>query len=125
SCRHPIHQPSLLVVGQFGLFSTPPVVTNAPRSSRRLEQREPPLMNRSSQEPDPALPRRVLRSARPGGTRVVVGSVEVGGPAFVVAAGPCAVESPAQLQEAAAAVSNSGAHLLRGGVFKPRTSPYA
>ncbi len=55
----------------------------------------------------------------------MVGSVEVGGPAFVVAAGPCAVETPAQLQEAAAAVSNSGAHLLRGGVFKPRTSPYA
>jgi 3-deoxy-7-phosphoheptulonate synthase len=82
-------------------------------------------MSRSSPEPDPALPRRVLRSARPAGTRVTVGTVEVGGPAFVVAAGPCAVETPAQLAEAAAAVAGAGAHLLRGGVFKPRTSPYA
>jgi 3-deoxy-7-phosphoheptulonate synthase len=82
-------------------------------------------MSRSSPDPDPTLPRRVLRSIRPAGTRVSVGSVEVGGPAFVVAAGPCAVETPAQLAEAAAAVAASGAHLLRGGVFKPRTSPYA
>ena len=82
-------------------------------------------MSRSSQEPDTALPRRVLRSARPAGTRVAVGPVEVGGAAFVVAAGPCAVESAAQLSEAAAAVATAGAHLLRGGIFKPRTSPYA
>jgi 3-deoxy-7-phosphoheptulonate synthase len=82
-------------------------------------------MSRSSPEPETLRPRRVLRSARPAGTRVLVGSVEVGGPAFVVAAGPCAVETAAQLAEAAAAVASSGAHLLRGGVFKPRTSPYA
>jgi len=82
-------------------------------------------MTRSSQESDPALPRRVLRPARPAGTRVTVGAVEVGGTPFVVAAGPCAVETPAQLAEAAAAVAGAGAHLLRGGLFKPRTSPYA
>jgi 3-deoxy-7-phosphoheptulonate synthase len=82
-------------------------------------------MSRSSPEPETLRPRRVLRSARPAGTRVLVGSVEVGGPAFVVAAGPCAVETASQLAEAAAAVASSGAHLLRGGVFKPRTSPYA
>jgi 3-deoxy-7-phosphoheptulonate synthase len=82
-------------------------------------------MNRSSPESDPAHPRRVLRSNRPAGTRVTVGSVEIGGPAFVVAAGPCAVETAAQVSEAAAAVASAGAHLLRGGVFKPRTSPYA
>jgi 3-deoxy-7-phosphoheptulonate synthase len=82
-------------------------------------------MSRSSQEPESTLPRRVLRSVRPSGTRVSVGSVEVGGPAFVVAAGPCAVETAQQLQETAAAVASAGAHLLRGGVFKPRTSPYA
>jgi 3-deoxy-7-phosphoheptulonate synthase len=76
-------------------------------------------------EPGPARPRHVLRSARPGGTRVTVGAIELGGPAFVVAAGPCAVETAAQLAEAAAAVAASGAHLLRGGLFKPRTSPYA
>ncbi len=70
-------------------------------------------------------PLRVLRAARPGGTRVDVGGVEIGGPGFVVIAGPCAVENAAQTLETAAAVAEAGAHLLRGGVFKPRTSPYA
>src|SRR5688572_3886162 len=65
------------------------------------------------------------RAARPGGTRVRVGNVEVGGPELVVAAGPCSVETESQIQEAALAVSSSGARLLRGGAFKPRTSPYA
>ncbi|NNB87005.1 3-deoxy-7-phosphoheptulonate synthase [Corallococcus exiguus] len=68
---------------------------------------------------------RVLRAARPAGTRVQVGAVEVGGPGFVVMAGPCAVEGSEQLELAARAVAQAGAHLLRGGVFKPRTSPYA
>ncbi|WP_375745287.1 3-deoxy-7-phosphoheptulonate synthase [Corallococcus interemptor] len=67
----------------------------------------------------------MLRAARPGGTRVQVGAVEVGGPGFVVMAGPCAVEGAEQLELAARAVAQAGAHLLRGGVFKPRTSPYA
>jgi 3-deoxy-7-phosphoheptulonate synthase len=56
---------------------------------------------------------------------VAVGPVEIGGPAFVVAAGPCAVESAAQAESVAEAVAAAGAHLLRGGVYKPRTSPYA
>jgi 3-deoxy-7-phosphoheptulonate synthase len=56
---------------------------------------------------------------------VAVGPVEIGGPAFVVAAGPCAVESAAQAEGVAEAVGAAGAHLLRGGVYKPRTSPYA
>jgi 3-deoxy-7-phosphoheptulonate synthase len=67
----------------------------------------------------------VLRAARPEGTRVRVGAVEFGGPGFVVMAGPCAVEGSDQVERAAAAVAGSGAHVLRGGVFKPRTSPYA
>jgi 3-deoxy-7-phosphoheptulonate synthase len=62
---------------------------------------------------------------RPSGTRVQVGSLEIGGPAFVVAAGPCAVESAAQTEAVAEVVAGAGANLLRGGVFKPRTSPYA
>jgi 3-deoxy-7-phosphoheptulonate synthase len=65
------------------------------------------------------------RGARPEGSRVYVGDVEVGGREFVVAAGPCAVETESQMQEAAQAVASSGARLLRGGAFKPRTSPYA
>lgn len=51
--------------------------------------------------------------------------LEVGGPGFVVLAGPCAVETPAQLEAAAAAVKRAGAHGLRGGAYKPRTSPHS
>ena len=58
-------------------------------------------------------------------TVVRVGEVEVGGGRPVTIAGPCAVESRAQLLEAARAVRAAGADLLRGGAFKPRTSPYA
>jgi len=49
----------------------------------------------------------------------------IGGGSFGVIAGPCAVESREQLLEAATAVAESGAHILRGGAFKPRTSPYS
>jgi len=66
----------------------------------------------------------VSREHRPEATRVRVGSVVVGGREVVVAAGPCAVESEAQLQEAARAAAVAGARLLRGGAFKPRSSPY-
>lgn len=67
----------------------------------------------------------VDRAARPGGTTIQVRDVVVGGPEFVVAAGPCAVEDAPQLTATAAAVAGSGARLLRGGAFKPRTSPYS
>ena len=65
------------------------------------------------------------RDHRSEDTRVKVGSVTIGGPSFVVIAGPCAVESEFQMQETAAVVKNAGAHMLRGGAFKPRTSPYS
>ncbi len=52
-------------------------------------------------------------------------AARVGGREVVIAAGPCAVESWEQLQEVAVSVKQSGARLLRGGAFKPRTSPYA
>lgn len=59
-------------------------------------------------------------------TIVRVGTgVAIGGEALVLIAGPCAVESERQLMETAGAAAAAGAHLLRGGVFKPRTSPYA
>lgn len=68
---------------------------------------------------------RFERAARPEGTVVTVGGVDVGGPAVIVMAGPCAVESRAQLLATARAVRAGGAHVLRGGVYKPRTSPYS
>jgi len=58
-------------------------------------------------------------------TLVKVGGVEIGGKRVVVMAGPCAVESEAQLMKAAKAVKESGAGVLRGGAFKPRTSPFS
>jgi len=63
--------------------------------------------------------------ARPQGTTFVVRGVEIGGPGIVLMAGPCAVESESQLMATARAVQSAGAHVLRGGAFKPRTSPYS
>jgi len=65
------------------------------------------------------------REVRPEGSRVKVGGVEIGGRRLTVIAGPCAVESETQVEAAAAAVKAAGAILLRGGAFKPRTSPYS
>jgi 3-deoxy-7-phosphoheptulonate synthase len=64
------------------------------------------------------------RDLRPGGSVVRVGGVSIGGGPAVVIAGPCAVESRTQALAAAGAIRAAGAHLLRGGAFKPRTSPY-
>lgn len=58
-------------------------------------------------------------------TVVRVGEIEIGGDDFVVMAGPCAVESELQLLQTAEAVARSGACILRGGAYKPRSSPYA
>jgi 3-deoxy-7-phosphoheptulonate synthase len=69
--------------------------------------------------------RLACRAARPEGTRVDLGGVEVGGERFVVIAGPCSVEGYEELARAAGAVRAAGAHALRGGAFKPRTSPYS
>jgi 3-deoxy-7-phosphoheptulonate synthase len=67
----------------------------------------------------------VSREVKPEDSVVMVGDVPVGGSGFVVVAGPCAVESHEQLLGVARAVKEAGAHLLRGGAFKPRTSPYS
>jgi len=65
------------------------------------------------------------RAFRPEGTVVDVGKgVRIGGPEVVVAAGPCAVESAEQIHTIAERVARHGAKILRGGAFKPRTSPY-
>ena len=67
----------------------------------------------------------VSREFRPQNTIVNVGGVAVGGDKFVVMAGPCAVENREQVLTAAHAVRKAGASILRGGAFKPRTSPYS
>jgi len=67
----------------------------------------------------------VSREFRPQDTVVEIGGVRVGGPDFVVVAGPCSVESYEQTLRIALRVKAVGAHLLRGGAYKPRTSPYS
>jgi len=66
----------------------------------------------------------VSRQVKPHRTIVNVGGVEIGGDKVVVIAGPCSVESREQLVSTAHAVKKAGASLLRGGAYKPRTSPY-
>jgi 3-deoxy-7-phosphoheptulonate synthase len=65
------------------------------------------------------------REFHPQDTVIEIGDIKIGGDALHVMAGPCAVESRDQLLESARAVKAAGATILRGGAFKPRTSPYA
>ncbi|MEK7278975.1 MAG: 3-deoxy-7-phosphoheptulonate synthase [Chloroflexota bacterium] len=65
------------------------------------------------------------RDMHPADTLVPLNGTKVGGPKIAIIAGPCAVESRAQILETAHAVKEAGATALRGGAFKPRTSPYS
>jgi 3-deoxy-7-phosphoheptulonate synthase len=65
------------------------------------------------------------RAFKPEGTVVTLGDVRVGGDEVIVMAGPCSAETEAQVETAAAAVKRAGAKVLRGGAFKPRSSPYS
>jgi len=65
------------------------------------------------------------RTFKPDNTVVVVGDVRIGGDEVIVMAGPCSAESEEQVEATAAAVKRAGAKVLRGGAFKPRSSPYS
>ena len=65
------------------------------------------------------------RMFHPGHSEVKIGDTVVGGTKLSVMAGPCSIESHEQIEEVARAVKESGATVLRGGAFKPRTSPYS
>jgi 3-deoxy-7-phosphoheptulonate synthase len=65
------------------------------------------------------------RGFRPQGTVVKIGDVEIGDGKVVVMAGPCSVESRDQIERAADIVADAGAKVIRGGAFKPRSSPYS
>ncbi len=65
------------------------------------------------------------RKFHPDDTVINVGGAQIGGGSFTIMAGPCSVESEEQICSIAQSVKNSGATVLRGGAFKPRTSPYA
>ena len=65
------------------------------------------------------------RAFRPQGTVIKIGDVEIGGSAVIVMAGPCSVENRDQIERAADIVADGGARVIRGGAFKPRSSPYS
>jgi len=65
------------------------------------------------------------RESKEENTIIRIGDLEIGGGGFIVMAGPCSVESEEQLMESAYITKKGGAHILRGGAFKPRTSPYS
>src|ERR1035437_8978697 len=70
-----------------------------------------------------SVPSRVSRQTKPDDTIVNINGVQVGGSEIVIIAGPCAVENREQLFETARSVKAGGAKILRGGAFKPRSSP--
>jgi len=72
-----------------------------------------------------SIPSRVSRNSKADNTIIKLDGVNVGGSEVVIIAGPCAVESREQLFKTARSVRKSGAHILRGGAFKPRSSPYS
>ena len=72
-----------------------------------------------------SIPSRVSRNSKADNTIVKLDGVNVGGSEVVIIAGPCAVESREQLFKTARSVRKSGANILRGGAFKPRSSPYS
>ncbi|MFV1951154.1 MAG: 3-deoxy-7-phosphoheptulonate synthase [Nitrospinota bacterium] len=65
------------------------------------------------------------RQVKPENSVISIGDLKIGGDNIIIIAGPCSVESREQLMEAARAVKDAGARILRGGAFKPRTSPYS
>lgn len=67
----------------------------------------------------------VGRDFRPEGTKIQVRGVEIGGDRLTIMAGPCTIESKEQLMQTARFVKKMGAHILRGGAYKPSTSPYS
>ena len=65
------------------------------------------------------------RKFHPESSKIKVGSTFIGGDEFTIMSGPCSVESESQILETARAIKKAGAQILRGGAYKPRTSPYA
>ena len=83
----------------------------------------PPVRELAHRRPRPNIPLHDSRQ-RPEGTVVQVGKIAIGGREPVLMAGPCSVESRETLLDCARAIADAGAQMLRGGAFKPRTSPY-
>jgi 3-deoxy-7-phosphoheptulonate synthase len=72
-----------------------------------------------------SIPTRVNKKSKPDATQVNVRGINIGGSEIIIIAGPCAIENREQLLETARQVHAAGANILRGGAYKPRTSPYS
>ncbi len=112
---HPIYGAERTVVAAVGVEKNPPSIKAQLESIEGVEQVLPILA-----------PYKIAsRELRAEPTIVRAGSFEVGGPAIGIIAGPCSVESREQILTIASEVKRGGATALRGGAFKPRTSPYS
>jgi 3-deoxy-7-phosphoheptulonate synthase len=110
---HPIFGSESTIIGLVGDTSLIP--------AQEVEMHEEVERVLKVQEPY----KRANRKFHPDNTVIDVGGHPIGGNRIIICAGPCAVESEAQILSIAASVKESGASILRGGAFKPRTSPYA
>ncbi len=116
---------TLVVLGSYDAHAGAPIgVNDGPVRATAEGIAETRHVRRPSVAPDAALPR-VSRAAHPEGSTLQIGGVRIGDGEFVIVAGPCSVESREQILATAHAVERRGAVMLRGGAFKPRTSPYA
>lgn len=108
--------------GKTALRGHPPA-SAVPIGHRR---RRPPASAKPRSNPTPSTPpfRMASRQEGQATTVVMAGDVAIGAGNLVVIAGPCSVESRQQIRETARRVKAAGAHMLRGGAYKPRTSPY-
>ena len=117
---------TLTVLGSYDAHAGAPIGANehppaAAAVAAALHARRIEPINVPAETPFP----RVSRISRPEGTALRFGNVRVADGEFVIAAGPCSIESREQILETAKTVKAHGAMMLRGGAFKPRTSPYA
>ncbi len=119
---------SVTVLGSYDAHVGPPMGTDAVDLPIRPTLSEAPVRVTSARVPrietNSAYPR-VARESKPEGSFIKVGDVTIGDGTFTIIAGPCSVESREQMVATAQAVKGHGAVMMRGGAFKPRTSPYA
>ncbi len=110
---HPIHGSEATIIGLVGDTSLIPAA--------ELEMISEVERVLKVQEPY----KRANRKFHPDNTIIEINGVEIGNKKIIICAGPCAVESEAQIMAIADRINDAGAVMLRGGAFKPRTSPYA
>ena len=110
---HPVHGEQQDIIGLIGDTSSVDlrVIESLPYVEKVMRIQEPF--------------KKANRKFHPQDTVVTVGDAKIGGGHFAIIAGPCSVETPEQVIEVAKAVKAAGAGILRGGAFKPRTSPYS